>query len=88
MGARYYGDDDEPPHTDSMQAAHKVFHEACRVYGGGMPEDYGPDNPAKSAKQQRFMGSELNRAKKGKKTKTGMGKSKLREMAAKPKGGY
>jgi hypothetical protein len=44
--------------------------------------------PAKSKKQQRFFGAELGRARKGKKTKTGLGKSKLREMARKPKGGY
>lgn len=44
--------------------------------------------PAKSAKQQRFMGADLGRAEKGEKTKTGMGKGKLREMAEKPKGGY
>jgi hypothetical protein len=88
MGARYYGDDDEPPKTDSMQAAHRTFHDTCRVYGGGHEDDYGPFNPAKSAKQQRFMGADLKRAKAGKKTKTGMGTQKLREMAAKPKGGY
>jgi len=44
--------------------------------------------PAKSKKQQRFMGAELNRARQGKKTRTGMGKKKLAKMASKPKGGY
>lgn len=44
--------------------------------------------PAKSKKQQRFMGAEYARAKKGKKTKTGMGKKMLKKMASKPKGGY
>lgn len=44
--------------------------------------------PAKSSKQQRFMGADLARARKGKKTQTGMSASKLEEMAAKPKGGY
>jgi hypothetical protein len=41
--------------------------------------------PATSAKQQRFMGSELARAKAGKKTRTGMDRAKLEEMAEKPK---
>ena len=44
--------------------------------------------PAKTRRQQRFMGAELNRARAGKKTRTGMSASKLREMASKPKGGY
>ena len=44
--------------------------------------------PAKSARQQRFMGAELKRARQGKKTKTGMGKKTLKKMAKKPKGGY
>jgi hypothetical protein len=44
--------------------------------------------PAKSKKQQRFFGAELGRARAGKKTKTGLGKKKLREFARKPKGGY
>jgi hypothetical protein len=41
--------------------------------------------PAKTARQQRFMGAEYARAKKGKKTKTGMGRKTLKKMAAKPK---
>ena len=41
--------------------------------------------PAKSRKQQRYMGAELARARAGKKTRTGMSASKLREMAKKPK---
>ena len=44
--------------------------------------------PAKSRKQQKFMGADYGRAKAGKKTRTGMGKTKLREMARKPKSGY
>jgi len=44
--------------------------------------------PAKSPKQQRFMGAELARAEKGQKTRTGMSETKLKEMAEKPKGGY
>jgi hypothetical protein len=46
------------------------------------------DVPAKSPKQQRFMGAELARAEKGQKTRTGMSETKLKEMAEKPKGGY
>jgi len=41
--------------------------------------------PAKTRKQQRFMGAELRRARAGKKTRTGMGAAKLSEMARKPK---
>lgn len=44
--------------------------------------------PAKSARQQRMMGADLARARKGKKTKTGLGAAKLSEMASAPKGGY
>ena len=40
--------------------------------------------PAKSAKQRRFMGAELARARAGKKTQTGMSESQLRDFAAKP----
>jgi hypothetical protein len=42
--------------------------------------------PAKTARQQRFMGADLRRAKAGKKTRTGMGVKKLRKMAKKPRG--
>lgn len=44
--------------------------------------------PARTRKQQRFMGAELRRARSGKKTKTGMSASHLRKFARKPKGGY
>ena len=44
--------------------------------------------PAQSSKQQRFMGSELARALRNRKTQTGMSVNKLREMARKPEGGY
>lgn len=37
--------------------------------------------PAKTAKQQRFMGADLARARTGKKPRTGMGEAKLEEMA-------
>jgi hypothetical protein len=39
--------------------------------------------PAKSEKQRRFMGAELARRRMGKKTKTGMNESQLREFAVK-----
>lgn len=42
--------------------------------------------PAKSKAQQRFMGAELQRAREGKKTQTGMSEAKLEEMASTPKG--
>lgn len=44
--------------------------------------------PAKTRKQQRFMGAELVRARAGKKTRTGMSVGKLRKWARKPKGGF
>jgi len=44
--------------------------------------------PARTKKQQRFMGAELARARAGKKTRTGMSASHLRKFARKPKGGY
>ena len=37
--------------------------------------------PAKSKAQQRFMGAELSRLRRGKKTRTGMSKKQLREFA-------
>ena len=39
--------------------------------------------PAKSKKQQRFMGAELQRKREGKKTKTGMTEKQLHEYASK-----
>jgi hypothetical protein len=44
--------------------------------------------PAKTAKQQKFLGADLARARRGQKTQTGLGPQKLAELAAKPKGGY
>lgn len=44
--------------------------------------------PAKTARQRRFFGAELGRARAGKKTRTGMSVSHLRKWARKPKGGY
>jgi len=41
--------------------------------------------PAKSAKQRRFMGSELARKREGQPTKTGMSERQLRDFAHKPK---
>ena len=40
--------------------------------------------PASSAKQQRYMGAELARKRKGKKTKTGMSEGQLEEFASSP----
>lgn len=42
--------------------------------------------PAKSARQQRFMGRELARKRAGKKTKTGMNESQLEEYAGTKRG--
>jgi hypothetical protein len=39
--------------------------------------------PAKSERQRRFMGSELARKRAGKKTRTGMSESQLRDFAKK-----
>jgi len=44
--------------------------------------------PARTRRQQKFMGAELARARAGKKTRTGMSASHLRKWASKPKGGY
>lgn len=41
--------------------------------------------PAKSEKQRKFMGAELRRKRKGKKTKTGMSETQLEHFARKPK---
>ena len=38
--------------------------------------------PAKSKKQQKFMGAELARKRAGKKTKTGMSEKQLKEYAS------
>lgn len=40
--------------------------------------------PAKSKAQQRFMGADLARKRKGKKTKTGMTLSQLKDFAGTP----
>lgn len=41
--------------------------------------------PAKSEKQRKFMASELDKKRKGKKTKTGMSESQLKDFAKKKK---
>jgi hypothetical protein len=41
--------------------------------------------PAKTEKQRRFMGAELERKREGKKTQTDMSEKELEEMASKPK---
>jgi hypothetical protein len=40
--------------------------------------------PARTEKQRRFMGAELERKREGKKTQTGMSESELEKMASKP----
>jgi hypothetical protein len=40
--------------------------------------------PAKTEKQRKFMGAELERKREGKKTQTGMRESELEKMASKP----
>ena len=40
--------------------------------------------PAKTEKQRRFMGAELERKREDKKTQTGMSESELEKMASKP----
>jgi len=41
--------------------------------------------PAKTEKQRRFMGAELERKREGKKTQTGMSEAELEKFASKPK---
>ena len=41
--------------------------------------------PAKTEKQRKFMGAELERKREGKKTRTGMSEKELEKMASKPK---
>ena len=43
--------------------------------------------PAKSKAQQRLMGADLQRAREGKKTRTGMSKAQLKEFAETPRKG-
>ena len=40
--------------------------------------------PAKTEKQRKFMGAELERKREGKKTQTGMSEQELEKMASKP----
>jgi hypothetical protein len=42
--------------------------------------------PAKTEKQRKFMGAELQRKREGKETQTDMSESELEKMASKPKG--
>ncbi len=42
--------------------------------------------PAKSEKQRRFMGAELERKREGKRTRTGMSEKELEKMASEPHG--
>jgi hypothetical protein len=41
--------------------------------------------PAKTEKQRKFMGAELERKREGKQTQTHMSESELKKMASKPK---
>lgn len=41
--------------------------------------------PARSEKQRKFMGAELQRKREGKKTRTGMSENELEKIASKPK---
>jgi hypothetical protein len=41
--------------------------------------------PAKTEKQRKFMGAELQRKREGKKTRTKMSENELEKMATKPK---
>ena len=41
--------------------------------------------PAKTEKQRKFMGAELERKREGKKTRTDMSEKELEKMASKPK---
>jgi len=43
--------------------------------------------PAKTERQRKFMGAELERKREGKKTKTGMSEKQLEEFASKPDSG-
>jgi hypothetical protein len=44
-----------------------------------------PTMPAKSEKQRKFMGAELQRKREGKKTRTGMSEKELEKFASKDK---
>jgi hypothetical protein len=45
----------------------------------------GVEMPAKSEKQRKFMGAELQRKREGKKTRTGMSENELEKYASKKK---
>jgi hypothetical protein len=51
------------------------------AYGAG---ERGSDMPAKTEKQRRFMGAELQRKREGKETRTNMSEKELEKMASKP----
>jgi hypothetical protein len=44
--------------------------------------------PSVTPKQQRFMGADLARSRRGEKTQTGMSEEQLRDFARKPAGGF
>jgi hypothetical protein len=54
-----------------------------RVASGALGKE--ADMPAKSEKQRKFMGAELQRKREGKKTKTDMSEKELEKFASKKK---
>ena len=56
-----------------------------RVDDGSRWVAKGAPMPARTEKQRRFMGAELERKREGKKTQTGMSERELEKMASKPK---
>ena len=54
------------------------------VEATGRSSTGGDAMPAKTEKQRRFMGAELERKREGKKTQTGMSESELEKWASKP----
>ena len=74
---------------DDLHLVHRAFRRVVKAHGGLVhPSDLGPNNPAVSARQQRFMGAELARSRAGKATQTKMTTAQLEDFARKPKGGY
>jgi hypothetical protein len=55
------------------------------LWQANLPAERRSSMPAKTEKQRKFMGAELERKREGKKTKTGMSEKELEKMAGKPK---
>ena len=79
--------DGPPPWAAGRLRAALVDPEA-ETFMRALLEHVEAEMPAKSKAQQRLMGADLARARKGKRTRTGMSASHLRKWARKPKGGY